>query len=208
MKNFNNEIQIRRGETFTIDKFVENKDGSPYIVSNKLSNPYFVITIASSKFEQANRYIKKYWLSLANYPKFLSTQPVDLHSIKVSSSSTEIKYDDFPVDGLIEGYVDGVYVQYDRFDDAVFYIDKGDAVEYKYYNTEVDKTGTPVGWTTYKCRIIKSFSSADTSEWSEQEYIYSIDLISLPKPVTEINDEFEVKMPILKPTKLKILTSI
>lgn len=36
MKTFNNELVIHRGETFSMDKVVQNKDGSPYIVSNKL----------------------------------------------------------------------------------------------------------------------------------------------------------------------------
>ena len=39
MKVFNNEITIHRGETFSMDKVIQNKDGSPYIVSNRLVNP-------------------------------------------------------------------------------------------------------------------------------------------------------------------------
>ena len=41
MRVYNNEIQISRNESFTIDKMIKLKDGSPYIVSNQLHNPYF-----------------------------------------------------------------------------------------------------------------------------------------------------------------------
>ena len=41
MKSFNNELIIHHGETFTIDKTVQNKDGSPYIISSELENYIF-----------------------------------------------------------------------------------------------------------------------------------------------------------------------
>lgn len=169
MQLFNNDMIVSRGETFTLDRIVENKDKTPYIISKDLVNPYFLITVSNSKYEQMNRYIKNYWLDLSDFPRFSITQPVNLSSIKTSADSTIAKYEDFP-DTLLEGYVDGKYVVYDDKYDAVFYKTNGDKTEYKFFN------GT--SWVTYNCRIIKTFSSSDTIEWVEQNYIYSIRLVS------------------------------
>ena len=87
MKILNNEIVVHRNETFSIDKIVQNKDGSPYIISNKLSNPYFLISISTTRYAQNNRYIKNYWLDLSKYPRFTSTNAVNLLDIKQSANS-------------------------------------------------------------------------------------------------------------------------
>lgn len=203
MKTFDNEITIHQGESFTIDKLVENKDGSPYIISNKLVNPYFLLTVSSSKYSQSNRYVKNYWLDLVNFPRFLSTKPIPLSSIKTSATSNVAKYTTFPT-GLLEGYVNGVYVKYDRPDDAVFYNER--TKEYKYYETK----GDDPGWKDYTCRIVKHFSSKDTEEWTGQSYVYSIRLVSGSKsttgdkPIVVSDNTIEI----LSPTKLSVLTNI
>ena len=80
MKSLNNELIVHRGETFTIDKTLQNKDGSPYIISKGLiadgSSAYFLLTVASARYEQSGRYVKNYWLPVVNV--FLFTQPVKL----------------------------------------------------------------------------------------------------------------------------------
>lgn len=181
MKTFDNEITIQLGESFTIDKIIQNKDGSPFIISSKLQNPYFLVTVSSSKYAQSNRYVKNYWLDLSTYLKFLSTQPVDLHSIKTSADGIEAKYGDWETLGnsLPSGYIDGMYVQFDSPSDAVFYFDSPNGIrEYKYFDSSADEQTGVKGWTTYNCRIIKQFSSEDTSEWVGQNYVYSIRLVS------------------------------
>ena len=123
-------------------KIVQNKDGSPYIISNKLSNPYFLISISTTRYAQNNRYIKNYWLDLSKYPRFTSTNVVNLLDIKSSPDGETPKYSSF--EGIeysgagtsfISGYVNDTYVTYYP-DDAVFYIEdeNGNRV-YKYYNT-------------------------------------------------------------------------
>lgn len=179
MKNFNTDLEVVRGETFAMDYIIQNKDGSPYIINSRLSAPHFLISISNSKYAQKGSYVKRYWLSLSgeNVPKFNSTVVVDLHSVKVSATSDEPKYNDFvdatasyPV-SFVEGYVNGLYVKY-NIDDAVFYIEYEDGHrEYKYM-----KHG--YGWMPYECRLIKIFTNADTSEWVEQSYVYNISLVS------------------------------
>ena len=64
MRTLNNEITIHRGETFSMDKIIVNKDNSPYIISSKLRHPHWLLSISTTKYIQANRYIKNYWLDL------------------------------------------------------------------------------------------------------------------------------------------------
>lgn len=189
MKTFNNELVVHRGESFTIDRLLVNKDGSPYIISNQLLNPRFVITVSDSKYSQSNRYVKRYLLDLSDFPKFLCTQPIDLLSIKVSSDSLESKYSDFPNESL-SGYIDGQLVEFDKSDDAVFFITENGKKTYKYFDGEK--------WLNYSCRIVKSFIYNDTIEWSSQDYLYSIIL----------EDDSGVIVPILSPTKLSVLNNL
>ena len=52
MRVYADRIQVERGEEWTYDVYFQNRDGSPYIVSNQLTNPYILVTIASSKYTQ------------------------------------------------------------------------------------------------------------------------------------------------------------
>lgn len=210
MKTFNNEIVIHQGESFTIDKLIENIDGSPYIISNKLANPYFLLTVSTSKYAQSNRYVKNYWLDLKNFPRFLSTQPINLSSIKTAADSNDSIYTDFP-DSLPKGYINGLYVEFDKADDAVFYLtDEHGKRAYKYYCTEKDSSGNERGWIDYRCRLIKHFTSEDTEQWIAQSYVYSIRLvsglaaISGDRPLSKIDNTVDI----LEPTKLSVLTTI
>lgn len=210
MKTFNNEIVIQRGESFTIDKFIENLDGSPYIISKELNNPYFLLTVSTTKYAQTNRYVKNYWLKLDKFPRFLSTQPIDLLSIKTDATSIESAYDKFP-NGLPSGYIDGEYVQFTSADDAVFYLTNFEGKkEYKYYNTNTDKNGQVIGWTNYRCRLVKHFLSEDTEQWTAQNYVYSIQLVSgvLAESGDRPLSKFDNTVDILSPTKLSVLSSI
>lgn len=190
MKTFNNEISVHRGETFSIDKSVQNKDGSPYVISSKLNNPYFLLTVSTTRYEQEDRYLKNYWLDLSNFPKFLSTQAFDLKSLMSTANGSTPMYpngfDDITArssvgangtDYLAYGYIGSKLVFLD-YDDCVFYVedDEGNRT-YKYWDDSV-VNGDRVGWLNYKCKITKAFSQEDTREWVEQSYTYSIKLVS------------------------------
>ena len=103
MKNFNNELVVHRNETFTIDKIIQNKDGSPYVISSALENPYFLLTVTSNKYQQTNRYIKNYWLSLQNYPRFAQTKAINLKGLLNGAGDTIHNWNDVKVAGTILG---------------------------------------------------------------------------------------------------------
>ena len=44
-----NEMMVHRGETFTIDRVVVNRDGSPFIVSSEYDNPHILISVSSTR---------------------------------------------------------------------------------------------------------------------------------------------------------------
>lgn len=201
MKSFNNEIVIRQGQSLTIDKFIENIDGSPYIISSKLQNPYFLITVASSTYKQANSYIKNYWLDLKNFPRFLKTRPVDLKSIKIGPTDSTAKYNNFPAE-LPNGYINGLFVEFEH-GDAVFSLTVDGVTQYKYY----DLNGRLLN---YRCRLVKLFASTDTQNLVAQNYLYSIKLVAGPlaeegqRPISK----FDVSVDILKPTSFIVLSNL
>lgn len=161
-----NEIEVYRGESFTIHKALVNNDGSPYVISSELSNPYYLLSISNGKYSQEGRVVFNYWLSLEQYPRFYSTNIVNLADVTTDAEGGTTLYDDF--DDIksfpINGYYKGEYVTIPSTY-AVFH-SKG---KYKYWEGE---------WKEYTCELIKTFTSDDTSEWLPMEYLYSIQLVS------------------------------
>ena len=161
MRIANNELEIYRGETFCIDRTIINEDGSPYIISKQLNNPYFLITIASSKYRQDGRYVHNYWLDVTDLPRFNSTVALPL-SVLGENYTVWDNVKEWPESGL-NGYA---------YDECVFYIEDVEGNrEYKYWDVNL-------GWQPYKLRIVKIFTTEDTESWTEQEYVYSILLVS------------------------------
>lgn len=189
MKTLNNEIFVQRGETFSIDRTIENKDTTPFIISSEIANPYFLLTVSSTRYEQEKRYVYRKWISLKDFVRFKQTKIVNLKDLK--SEPGEYKQSNYtgfndskfnslqsftdPVTGVVYdnlvafGYVNNEPVLYE-VGDAVF----TDGTSYKYWDP--DKTGN--GWTDYTCRFAVMFSNQITKTWVEQNYMYSIELVS------------------------------
>lgn len=162
MQVHNNEITVHRGETFVVSKIIKNRDDSPYIVSSKLANPYWLLTVVSSRYNQTNRYVLNKWLDLKNQPRFEFTKPV-----KVDEG---IDFDDFQ---LPAGYEGDETLGYANI--AVF----TDGVQYKYWVYDnLDKDDYSGRWEDYECKFTTLFSNDITAKWSEQTYLYSIFLVS------------------------------
>lgn len=175
MQTYKNELTVTRGETFTIDKLLQNKDGSPYIVSNKLNNPFWLLSISNTVYSQENRYVKNYWLPVSS-PKFNSTNAVNIKDIKVSNDVNAMsKYNSIHdvISFPIVGYYNNSYVSFDDGTDSVFYeFDENGNATYLYWDDENNQ------WIEYECRIIKTFLQNDTKDWLSQNYQYSIQLVS------------------------------
>ena len=159
METFKHSIKAYRGESFTIDKTIRNNDGSPYIISNELQNPYFLLSVSNTKYSQENRFVRNYWLSLEDFPRFTLTTPINSEDVENWSSDATIN------DLLIN--VDGELCTMD----ASFAVINDDGT-YLYWDTETSS------WKNYECRLVKTFTSDDTKDWSAQTYLYSIQLVS------------------------------
>ena len=217
MKTFNNELVIHRGETFSMDKVVQNKDGSPYIVSRELKNPYVLVAVSTTRYDQNKRYLLNLWLPLTDNVRFSITEPIDLTSFKTDVNGTVSKYTSFddvnirkPVlgsggkDCIVSGYIGDRFVFYD-YDDCVLYLENEQGIkEYRYWNLEQE------GLLKYEFRITCPFTQDITSQWVEQSYVYSMTLMSgeLPASGEPPFANIDTVQPLLIPTKLSVLSSI
>ena len=218
MKVFNNEITIHRGETFSMDKVIQNKDGSPYIVSRRLKNPCVLVSVSTTRYAQDERYKLNKWLRLTN-KLFDSTEPFDLKSLTTEPNGTTPKYPNgftdiktYTTEGEYAPYVAYGYIGDNLvicdYNDCVFYVKDNEGVrDYRYWDLNAND------WVKYEFRVTCPFTQAETSQWIEQSYVYSITLVS-----GEWNDNREEKespfssfdsvQPLLIPTKLSVLSSI
>ena len=200
MKTYNNEIVVRRNETFSIDKYVVNRDGSPYIVSSRIENPYFLLTVASSKYEQTDRYVLNKWLSLTNQPRFTSTIFEN-----IADHQTEV-WDGTWANAILPAGYEGDSTVYAN--EAAFYLqDANGQLTYKYWIYSGD--AYKGSWSDYKLRLITSFQKGITSNWIEQNYTYGILLVGgeYNKPSEPIVT-FDTVITILEPTKLTVLSNL
>lgn len=225
MKSLNNELFVHRGETFSIDKTIQNKDGSPYIISSKLQNPAFLLTISNTRYEVDKRYIYNRYLKLDEFPRFENTTAVNLKVFKSSSGGTTSNYDDFdditslstvtnPVTGVeydnvvASGWI-GTEFWISQVGGDVFYVEDSNGKKtYKYW--KYDENNVNGGnWEEYKCRIVTPFFSTLTINWIDQNYTYSINLVDVKVDNDgNIVTPFSTDIPILTPTKLTVSSNI
>ena len=97
MKIVGKEIYIQRGEIWSLDFDITNDKGDPYMLFNRWTNPYLVITIATANYKQEGDFRKVYWLDLSesyieqsdgsfvptDIKKFISTEALYLEEFTV-----------------------------------------------------------------------------------------------------------------------------
>jgi hypothetical protein len=193
MKLRGKEIIVHRGETFTLDMNIKNRDGSPYILSKDLKNQYLLLSIASSKYSQANGYSSARWLALPDlddkgntaYVKFDDTVP---HDMGKEFDSSKVAPDG-------EAYV------YTAIENGVR--------KYKYYDSSTNT------FIDYSLRVVTKFNYAETITWVPQAYDYSLTLMageinpdyttgSTQPPIINYTDV----IPIIEPSRLTVLPDI
>ena len=210
MRTFNHELIVKRNETFTLDRVLENRDGSPYLISSELRNPYFVITVSNSKYDTENRYVYSAWLPVET-PRFYTTIPINIRDFK-DAKGDELYANGFDtMTGPPSGIVDGVEVTYDGklgtpcYEALFFWEDDDGKRIYKWWNG--------VKYVDYECRIIHKFLQQYTRDWIERSYFYNIDLVdgtpntnakAGEKPLLNVSE----MIPILESTKISVLSNL
>lgn len=185
METLKHSIKIYRGEEFTINKRLVNKDGSPYIVSSSLENPHFLISISDKPYSQNGRIVKNYWLPVSQ--TFELNKPVNASTVK--------NFKDFSFSG--EDNSQDMYIGDDIYsiypDTAVFYVDLQEDDDYGKYVKWDETTNT---WTEYNLSVTYAFSTDDTSKLKPNTYYYTIQLVTgeLLRPYLEkLADEYGVE---------------
>lgn len=160
MRVYADRIQVERGEEWTYDVYFQNRDGSPYIVSNQLTNPYILVTIASSKYTQNGRYIANFWNKVTE--AFYCTQPIELSGTTMPT----------PANGLSPEIQDDIQAKNQTFSTYAVYkwVDPNGVAQYKYWN------GT--AYEDYDFHFVMTFPTDITNEWIEQNYVFGVKLVA------------------------------
>ena len=74
MRIIGNKLITRRNRGDTVNFALRYENGEPLIMYYLWDNPHFVMTIASSRYTQEQRYIKSWWVNLDDRRKFYNTE--------------------------------------------------------------------------------------------------------------------------------------
>lgn len=199
MQLVNNVVNIQRGEGFTLDFTFINDDGSPFVMP-MLKNPYFLVSISSSKQMQNGRYILNKWCKPTGLQGFYSTQPIELDT-----------FDNFNITSLPEDVQEEINSSDTlTIENYSIYCSKVEGeMKYKYCKI-IDNVPTLFD---YIFTFIISFTPEETINLSDKEYYYSITLVSgLQDDNASVNDRqlltIDYNKPMITPTKLLVTTNM
>lgn len=178
MRTYNNDFSISRNESFIYDRLVQNKDGSPYIISTTLEHPIVRFTISDTSYGVDTRYILNRYLHLdskltgLSVPKFYKTKPIRLMS---GTDTYAENFNNIPGDSYNPLDIPDGVIGIDKYNYGVYYIvDENDEKIYKRY---VKVSEDVSEWKDYSFRIILPFGVGVTSEWTSKNYVYGIFLM-------------------------------
>ena len=159
MRIVGNKLIARRNRGDTITFRLEYENGDPFVIASGWDNPHFVMTIASSRYSQEQRYIKSWWVNLDDRRKFYNTEIL-----------LSIEADEYYKPGLPPSNFVGVNSQ------VVKTIVNG--VSYYWYAGLPENSETHE-WLEYEpLQISIPFTVQDASEWIEQNYRWDCSIMA------------------------------
>lgn len=166
-----NELIVHRNETFTLDRYIVNKDGTPYILSKEVANQWILVTVASSLYGQAGRYKNNWWLDLSEYPKFTETTPIPLDDLVTTRGGTTKAYPAGYPAGQVSAWLGDKQIADNDYHPYVFsHKVNEDTIQYRYWNGSA--------YVPYEFSFELVFTQEETREMVESEYLYSIFLVA------------------------------
>lgn len=171
MNTVGNNIIVTRGEVFVLSREVVYKSGAPYVLRSQLNNPYLLITISSNSYRMKGKYFRRYWLDLSTYPKFDTAEVRDITFTELSNNRLPSGYS---ASTCIYRYV----------------TEDGESEYYRYVGTSPSGEYEPYSFT-----FTMTFSNAETREWIESNYSYSIRIVSGETTETYLTETFESLFP-------------
>lgn len=175
MEIFNGRVEHTQGESFTLDMLVAYPNGNPYIISSQLDHPYILFTIASTQFDQRDRYIMRHWLDTLNedgtekFPRFFQTRPNEelVSNAAINNASTFFAWLN----------ANGTPDRWDPetgFTTEVYQLNNGTY----WYGVGTFSGGTLIQLLEvlpYELRIVIPFSHDETKNMTGQKYVYFIE---------------------------------
>lgn len=173
MEMYGNEIRVQQGEDFNLDILLSASqlEYIPFIISSERRNPFFVITIASTKYEKNLRYVKSWWNDIINdngTPTFYQTTPYDFGEISELPGYGSVS--DLETKDTRQLY------RYTLVDEDVD--PELGHKPYHYFYFDYSDDTSPRLVEGYECHIRFNFLTSETSEWGSQNYMYQITLVS------------------------------
>lgn len=176
MQIYNGQIQHTQGESFTLDMLLAYPNGDPYIISSLIPNPYILFTVASTQFDQNNRYVMRHWLDTKNedgtyrFPRFYQTTPNE----ELLSDESIHDEDTFFAWLSEKGDGDGIWDPDTGLTKEVYHLNNNTYWYGKATFTNGQLTEI-TGVYQYECRIVLTFSHEETSKMTGQKYVYFIE---------------------------------
>lgn len=179
---YGHEREVQQGEDWNLDILLSqsSKEYIPFLISSERKNPYFAITVASTKYEKNYRYVKTWWLEVkdvtegdARFFKFFQTVP---HFVGDKSKEDVEKLYNFTDKNKyfyrLGKWHNAFLYQYTLPDENV------DPVlghkPYHYLRFDEQDNSHEDG---YDCHIRMQFTSEETAKWGSQNYMYQITLV-------------------------------
>jgi len=149
MKIIGNKLVARRNRDATLTFRLEYENGDPFVISSEWDNPYFVMTIVSSRYSQEHRYFKSWWISLVD----------EIRVKETNVQEVEGGVDDVPaLDPTVTGEA---YLRIVKTGTSFFWYSDG------------------TQWVPYEApQIVVTFTLQDTSEWIEQNYRWDCSILT------------------------------
>lgn len=195
MKINGTNITIVRGESFTLDYSFVNKDGSPFIISNQLAHPYLLISVVSNTFNTDNTYKHNVWCDANVYYRFKSTTAIEIPN---TSYFDPVTYPNKGVDVTGREYCNDCVFK--SVADGKYYV-------YKY---ESQPGAGNAGYYVYDTRLIYTFDSEITKDWTSQTYYYKIALVNTENVVDENDEEINItfSIPLLAQSVICVVSDV
>lgn len=155
MRIVGNKLIARRNRGDTITFRLEYENGEPFVIASGWDNPHFVMTIASSRYSQEQRYIKSWWVSLTT-ENFIRLEQTDIY---LDTTINPEDPDRPSLDPTEWTFIQIVKVIYNNI--SYYWYSDGEA------------------WIPYVAPLITiTFTVQNTSEWIEQNYRWDCSIMA------------------------------
>lgn len=197
METFGNEVRIQQGEDWNLDVLLSSNSQEyiPFIVSNQRKNPFFVVTVASTKYEKNLRYVASWWNDLSGnaasgqepIPTFYQTVPQWYQEVASINDLPSLPPIIDTTTNARETANTRLLYQYTLSTDSID--PETGHKPYYYFYFDYNEAGTVVSRVDYyECRIRFNFRSVETANWVSQNYLYQITLVSGDLMAKVLND--------------------